>query len=236
MRILIPYENLISTLIGTRKLCTLVISMLMSILQVVGTYMCACLWESLYGVSHKHAHRHKKMMYIGHKHAHEHITGCWYIYVRACENPYMGCLISTPIGTRKWCTLVISVLMSILQDVGTYMGVLMRIPILCKHAHRYTKIISLLVSIFKQNVGTYTRCAYENSYIISTLIGTRKLCTLVIRLLMSILQNFGTWAMGIHMALIYVMSKSGILYSQKPPVRRGSILPSHCFLHWTVQF
>ena len=80
-------------------------------------------------MSHKHAHRHTKIMYFGHKHAHEHITDCWYIYVRAYENPYMGCLISTLIGTRKSCTLVISMLMSILQVVGTYICVLMRIPI-----------------------------------------------------------------------------------------------------------
>jgi hypothetical protein len=45
--------------ISTRKLCSLVISMLMSILQNVGTH-----------------------------------TG------RACENPYMGCLISTPRHTK----------------------------------------------------------------------------------------------------------------------------------------
>ena len=38
----------------------------------------------------------------------------------------MGCLISTLTGTRKLCSLVISMLMSILKDVGKYMGVLMR--------------------------------------------------------------------------------------------------------------
>ena len=143
-------------------------------------------------MSHKHAHRHTKIMYFGHKHAHEHITGCWYIYVRAYENPYMGCLINTPIGTRKLSTLIISLLIRILQDVGTYMRVLMRILISCKHAHRYTKIISLLMSIL-QNVCTYTGRAYENPYIISTLIGTRKLCTLVISMLVSILQDVGTY-------------------------------------------
>jgi pyrimidine deaminase RibD-like protein len=41
---------------------------------------------------------------------------------RAYENPYMGCLISTFIGTRKLCTLVISMHMSILQDIDTYTG------------------------------------------------------------------------------------------------------------------
>ena len=47
-----------------------------------------------------------------------------------------------------------------------------------------------------QNVGTYAGRAYENPYIgylISTLIGTRKLCSLAISMLMSILQNFGTY-------------------------------------------
>ena len=34
----------------------------------------------------------------------------------------MGYLISTLIDARKLCSLVISMLMSILQDVGTYMG------------------------------------------------------------------------------------------------------------------
>jgi hypothetical protein len=55
--------------------------------------------------------------------------------------------------------------MSILQNVGTYMGVLMRIPIWC---------------------------------LISTLIGTRKLRSLVISMLMSILQDVGTY-MGVLM-------------------------------------
>ena len=41
----------------------------------------------------------------------------------------MECVISTLTGTRKLCSLVISMLMSILKNVGKYMGVLMRIPI-----------------------------------------------------------------------------------------------------------
>ena len=61
----------------------------------------------------------------------------------------MGCLISTLIGTRKLCTLVISMLMSILQSIGTYTGRAYENP--------YIWGVSL----------------------ISTLIGTRKLCTLV---------------------------------------------------------
>jgi hypothetical protein len=48
---------------------------------------------------HKRAHRHTQ---LGHKYAHEHNTGCWYIYGRAYENPYMGSLISTLIGTRNY--------------------------------------------------------------------------------------------------------------------------------------
>ena len=63
-----------------------------------------------------------KIMHFSDKHALEHITGCWYIYVRAYENAYMGCLVITLIGTRKLCILVISMLMNILQDVGTYTG------------------------------------------------------------------------------------------------------------------
>ena len=69
-----------------------------------------------------------KVMQFGHKHAQKYITRCWYIYTgRAYENPYMGYLISTLIGARKLCSLVISMLMSILQDVGRYIGGLMRI-------------------------------------------------------------------------------------------------------------
>jgi hypothetical protein len=41
----------------------------------------------------------------------------------------MGRLISTLTGKRKLCSSVISKLMSILKDVGKYMGVLMRILI-----------------------------------------------------------------------------------------------------------
>jgi hypothetical protein len=157
---------LISMLIGTRKLCTLVISMLMSIyiLQDVDTYTgrayenpyMGCLISTL-------IYRHTKIMHFSHKHPVEHITGCWYIYVRAYENPYMVCLISTLIGKRKLCTLVISMLMSI---------------------------------YILQDVGKYTASAYENPYMgcrISTLIGKRKLCTLVISMLMSILQDVGTY-------------------------------------------
>jgi hypothetical protein len=47
-----------------------------------------------------------------------------------------------------------------------------------------------------QDVATYTGRAYENPYfgcIISTFIGTRKLCTLVISMHMSILQDIDTY-------------------------------------------
>ena len=53
-------------------------------------------------------------MQFGHKHAHEHITGVRTYTGRAYENP-------TPLGGRKLCSLVISMLLSILQDVGSYM-------------------------------------------------------------------------------------------------------------------
>ena len=81
---------LISTLIGTRKSCSGVISMLMSRSQVMLVHILPCLRESLYEESHQHAHRHMK----------------------SCSS------------------VVISMLMSISSDVGTYMyiGVLMRIP------------------------------------------------------------------------------------------------------------
>jgi hypothetical protein len=53
-------------------------------------------------------------------------------------------------------------LMSILKNVGSYMGVLMRIPIYgrvsLKHADRYTKLCSLVISMLMsilQNVGSY---------------------------------------------------------------------------------
>jgi hypothetical protein len=44
-----------------------------------------------------------------------------------------------------------------------------------------------------QDVVTYTRRAYENPYIKSTFIGTRKSASVVISLLMSILQDVGTY-------------------------------------------
>jgi hypothetical protein len=50
----------------------------------------------------------------------------------------------------------------------------------------------MLMSIL-QDVGTYTGRAYENPYIISTFIGTRKSGSAVISLLMSILQDVGTY-------------------------------------------
>jgi hypothetical protein len=72
---------LIITVIGTCKLCTLVISMLMSILQNVGTYTgrayenpyMGCLISTLIGTR-------KLCSVVISMHAHEHITGCWYIY------------------------------------------------------------------------------------------------------------------------------------------------------------
>ena len=42
--------------------------------------------------------------------------------VRVYENPNMGYLISTLVDGRKLFSLAITMLMSILQDVGSYMG------------------------------------------------------------------------------------------------------------------
>ena len=110
-----------------------------------------------------------KIMHFGHKHAHEHITECWYIYTgRAYENPYMGCLISTLIGTRKLRSLVISMLMSILQNVGTYTGRAYENPYigcLISTLIGTRKLRSLVISMLMstlQDVGTYTGRAYEN--------------------------------------------------------------------------
>jgi hypothetical protein len=133
-------------------------------------HICACLWESLYGVSYKHAHRHTKIMHFSHKHPVEHITGCWYIYVRAYENPYMVCLISTLIGTWKLCTLVIGMLMSILQDVATYTGRAYENPYFGCIISTFigtrklcTLVISMHMSIL-QDIDTYTGRVYENPY------------------------------------------------------------------------
>jgi hypothetical protein len=93
------YEN--PTPLAARKLCSLLISMLKSILEDVGTYMVR-------------AYENPNMR-IPIWHVHEHITTCWFIYGAGYENP-------TPLGARKLCSLVISMLMSILQDVGTYIG------------------------------------------------------------------------------------------------------------------
>ena len=120
---------------------------------------------------------------------------------RAYENPYMGYHISTLIGSRKLCSLVISMLMSILQDVGTYTGRAYENPYmgclistLIGSRKLCSLVISMLMSIL-QNVGTYMCVLCENpymGYLISMLIGSRKLCSLVINMLMSILRRGGT--------------------------------------------
>jgi uncharacterized membrane protein YoaT (DUF817 family) len=112
-------------------------------------------------------------MQFGHKHTHEHITECWYIYC-------MGVLMRIPIhrvshkhaiGTRKLCSLVISMLMSVLENVGTYIGrdyenpyIGYLISTLIGTRKLCSLVISMLMSIL-QNVGTYTGRAYENPYI-----------------------------------------------------------------------
>ena len=56
----------------------------------------------------------------------------------------MRCLISTLIGTSKSCSVIMHAHEHITPDVGSYIGVLMRIPIYevsYKHAHRHTKIM-----------------------------------------------------------------------------------------------
>ena len=91
---------------------------------------------------------------------------------RAYENPDMGYLISTLIDARKLCSLVISMLMSILQDVGSYMGRAYENTTPLGERKLCTLFISVLQSIL-QDVGTYMGRAYENpnmGYLISTLI------------------------------------------------------------------
>ena len=73
----------------------------------------------------------------------------------------MGYLISTLIDARKLCSLVISMLMSILQDVGTYMGHANEITTPLGARKLCSLVISMLMSIL-QDVGTYMGRAYEN--------------------------------------------------------------------------
>ena len=136
---------LISTLIGTRKLRSLVISMLMSTLQDVGTYtgrayenpFMGCLISTLIGT--------RKLCSLVISMLMSTLQSVGTYTGRAYGNPYMGCLISALIGTRKLCSLVISMhAHEHITGVGRYTGVLMRIPIngmSHKHAHRHTKII-----------------------------------------------------------------------------------------------
>jgi hypothetical protein len=67
----------------------------------------------------------------------------------------MGCLISTLIGKRKLCTLVISILMSILQDVGTYTGRAYENP-----------YMGCIISTF---IGTRKLCTLDISMLMSIL-------------------------------------------------------------------
>jgi hypothetical protein len=75
------------------------------------------------------------------------------------------------IGTRKLCSLAISMLMSILQNVGTHTGRAYEIPYmgclistLISTRKLCNLVISMLMSIL-QDVGTYTGRAYENANI-----------------------------------------------------------------------
>ena len=109
-------------------------------------------------------------------------------------------VLSLPLNTNYFrrhmggIVLLISMLMSTLQNVGSYTGRAYENPYMwCLISTRKlcTLVISMLMSTL-QNVGTYTGRAYENPYI-GCLISTRKLCTLVISMLMSPLQNVGTY-------------------------------------------
>jgi hypothetical protein len=66
------------------------------------------------------------------------------------------------ISTRKLCSLAISMLMSILQNVGTYTGRAYEIPYMGCLISTLNLVISMLMSIL-QDVGTYTGRAYENA-------------------------------------------------------------------------
>ena len=124
----------------------------------------ACLWES-------HALRRTKIMQFRHKHAHEHIRECCYIYWECLWESLYRVSHKHVIGARKLCSLVISMLMSILQNVGTYTGRIYENPYienLISTLIRTRKLCSSVVSmlmIILQNVGTYTGRAYENPYI-----------------------------------------------------------------------
>ena len=75
------------------------------------------------------------------------------------------------IGEPKLCSLVISMFMSILQNVGTYIGRAyenLYIENLKSTLIGTRKLCSLAISMFMsilQNVATYTGRAYENPYI-----------------------------------------------------------------------
>ena len=75
------------------------------------------------------------------------------------------------IGARKLCSLVISMLVSTLQNVGTYIGRAYENPYIenLKSTMIGTrKLCNLAISVLMcivQNVGTYTGRAYENHYI-----------------------------------------------------------------------
>jgi hypothetical protein len=97
---------------------------------------------------------------------------------RAYENPNIGYLISTLLDARKLCSLVITMLMSILYVDSIFTGRAYenRTPIgarkLC------SLVISMLMSIL-QDVGTYMGRAYENP----TSFGARNLYSLFISVL-----------------------------------------------------
>jgi hypothetical protein len=89
----------------------------------------------------------------------------------------MGYLISTLIDARTLCIVVITMLMSILQDVGSYIGRAYENPnmgylinTLIDARKLCSLVVSMLMSIL-QDVGIYTGRAYENP----TPLGARKL-------------------------------------------------------------
>jgi hypothetical protein len=144
------------------------------------------------------------------RYAHEHIIERWFVNGRAYKNPYMGFLISTLIGKRKLCRLVISI-------EHNYYKMLVHIWA-CFWESLYGFLISTLRGSRKlcklQNVGSYMgvliywqlwtlvhiwACLWESLYgRVSLKHADRntKLCSLVISMLMSILQNVGSY-MGV---------------------------------------
>ena len=199
-----PYIGyLISTLIGTRKLCSLVISILMSILENVGTYigrayenpyirylistligawnLCSLvismLMSTLQNVGTYIWRAYENPFYrVSHKHADRHTKIMQFGHKHAHEHI-----------TECWYTYR-ACLWESLYSVSH------------KHTDRHTKVMQFGHKHAHEHIREcwyiYGAGLWENPYIgylISTLIGTRKLCSLVISMLMSILENAGTY-------------------------------------------